>query len=75
MFGFEIVVVLAFLMVYVKAAEMERSSPLLLGGVSLAVSLVTFYALGWGLFAGILAQGMIYVGMTVRNMLRTPPPV
>jgi len=74
MLGLDLVVTLAFMIFYARVADMERLSPVLVGGLSLVVSILAFYVLGWGFFAGVLAQGTIFVGMTVRNMLRAAPP-
>ncbi len=65
-----IVIILAFVIFFCRAAESEDESAWVWGGLSVGVSAVTFFWLGCGLLGITLCQIGLFVGLTIHRMLR-----
>jgi uncharacterized membrane protein YfcA len=68
--GFGFVIMLCCAAFYYKIGEMERSSGLLWGAISLLLWLVASYFLGWGMPGCLLIQFGLFVGLTLWNVIR-----
>ena len=69
---FTILIIVACACAYYQVGEIEYRQGVILAGVSLVVSCLTFFWLGWGALASIGAQLAIFVALTVINLLRKP---
>jgi len=69
---FSVLIILAFATAYYRIGEFEYQKGFLLGAISILVSVVTFFALGWGKLASIGAQVSIFVVLIVINIFRKP---
>jgi hypothetical protein len=67
---FTILIVLACATAYYHIGETEYQKGFLVAAVSVLVSVITFYGLGWGWRSGVGAQVGIFVALTVINMCR-----
>jgi uncharacterized membrane protein YfcA len=65
-----ILIILMCATAYYRIGEYEYRKGVLLGAVSVLVSAVTFFVLGWGILACIGAQVGIFVVLTIINMFR-----
>ena len=70
MYYFSLLMILACVAAYYHIGETEYQKGFLLAAVSLLVSVVTFFWLGWGWLPNIGAQVGILVVLTVVNMCR-----
>ena len=70
MYYFSLLTILACAVAYYHIGETEYQKGFLLAAVSLLVSVVTFFWLGWGWLPNIGAQVGILVVLTVVNMCR-----
>ena len=57
---------------FYRAAEFENESPLLWTGLSVVISIVTFFVFHWGWPGCLLGQIGLFAGITVLRMLRKP---
>ena len=71
-YGFDTVVIIAFAIIYYKAADIENQSTLLWTGLSIAVSLATAI-LGLGLIALIIGQVLLFLAITLVRLLTSKP--
>jgi len=55
-----------------RAAEFENDSSLAWTGLSLVISAVTLFVLGWGWLGCLLGQAGLLLGITIFRMLRKP---
>ena len=55
-----------------RAAEFENDSSLAWTGLSLVISAVTLFVLGWGWLGCLLGQAGLLLGITVFRVLRKP---
>ena len=69
---FTILIIVACASAYYQVGEIEYRRGILVAGVSIAVSCLTFFWLGWGPLASIGAQLAIFVALTVINLFRKP---
>jgi hypothetical protein len=53
-----------------RAAEFENESSLVWTGLSVVISVVTFFFLHWGWLGCLLGQIGLFAGITVLRMLR-----
>ncbi|HEY1490512.1 MAG TPA: hypothetical protein VGF90_05685 [Verrucomicrobiae bacterium] len=67
-----IIVIIAFLIFFCRAAEFEDESAWIWGGLSVVVSAVTFLWLGCGWLGISLGQAGLFAGITIFRMLRKP---
>jgi membrane protein implicated in regulation of membrane protease activity len=58
-----------FAALYYKAADMEQKSGFLWGGISAVCWLITSAGLSWPLLGSIVVQGVLFVVMTILNVL------
>jgi hypothetical protein len=65
---FLLLVLLAFAIFFHRAAEFEDESSLIWSGLSLVISVVTMFWLGWGWLGIICGQGGLFVGITLFRM-------
>ena len=55
-----------------RAAEFENESSLVWTGLSVVISVVTLFVLGWGWLGCLLGQAGLLLGITIFRMLRKP---
>lgn len=67
-----IIIILAFVIFFCRAAEFEDESALIWGGLSVMISAVAFFGLGCGWFGISLGQIGLFVGITIFRILRKP---
>ena len=65
-----IVLCVASAVFFYRAAEFENESGLLWSAISLAISVATLFWLQWGWLGTLLAQGGLFVGITLFRMFR-----
>lgn len=65
-----IIVIIAFLIFFCRAAEFEDESAWIWGGLSVGVSAVTYLWLGCGWLGISLGQAGLFAGITIFRMLR-----
>jgi biotin transporter BioY len=54
-----------------RAAEFENESSLVWAGLSLVISVMTLFVLGWGWLGCLLGQAGLLLGITIFRMLRS----
>jgi hypothetical protein len=67
-----ILIIIAFVIFFCRAAEFEDESTLIWGGLSVAISAVTFFWLHCGWLGISLGQIGLFVGITIFRILRKP---
>jgi hypothetical protein len=67
-----IVILIVFAVFFYRAGESEGVSGALWAGLSVAISFAVWQWLRWGLFAMILGQVALFVGIGIVRMLRDP---
>jgi hypothetical protein len=65
-----ILVIVAFVVFFCRAAESEDESPLIWGGLSAVISAVAFFWLGCGWLGISLGQIGLFAGITIVRILR-----
>ena len=55
-----------------RAAEFENESSLLWTGLSVVISAMTLFVLGWGWLGCLLGQAGLLLGITIFRILRKP---
>jgi biotin transporter BioY len=55
-----------------RAAEFENESSLVWIGLSVVISVMTFFVLGWGWLGCLLGQAGLLLGITIFRILRKP---
>ena len=65
-----ILIIIAFVVFFCRAAESEDESPLIWGGLSATISALLFFWLGCGWLGISLGQIGLFVGITIFRMLR-----
>ena len=55
-----------------RAAEFENESSLVWTGLSVMISAVTLFVLGWGWMGCLLGQAGLLLGITIVRVLRKP---
>lgn len=67
-----IIIILAFAIFFLRAAEFEDASGFLWAGLSLLVSALTWFVFHWGWLGAVLGQAGLFAGITIFRMLRKP---
>jgi predicted branched-subunit amino acid permease len=67
-YGLDTIVIIAFAIIYYKAAQIENASTILWTGLSIIVSLV-IRIIGMGLLAIIIGQVLLYLAITLVRLL------
>jgi hypothetical protein len=67
-----ILIIIAFIIFFCRAVEFEDESTLIWGGLSVAISAVTFFWLHCGWLGISLGQIGLFVGITIFRILRKP---
>jgi hypothetical protein len=67
---FEIMVIVACAIFFHRAAEFENESSLVWTGLSLVISVVTFFVFHWGWLGCLLGQAGLFAGITTFRVLR-----
>jgi hypothetical protein len=65
-----ILIIIAFVIFFCRAAEFEDESTLIWGGLSVTISAVTFFWLHCGWLGISLGQAGLFVGITIFRILR-----
>ena len=69
-YSFNFILLIASAIFYYRAAESEGSSCPLWTGLSILISVLIWWVLGWGLLAMLLGQVGLFVGITVVRTMR-----
>jgi hypothetical protein len=69
---FAIMMIVACAIFFHRAAEFEDESSLLWTGLSVLVSIVSFFAFHWGWLGCLLGQVGLFAGITIFRILRKP---
>lgn len=59
-----------FAVFFYRAAEFEDAPSLVWSGLSVIISVATLFWLHWGLLGAILAQGGLFIGITLVRIFR-----
>ena len=68
--SFPLVFLVVFAIFFYRAGEFEGGPSLMWAVLSVAVSLVTWRWLGWGLFSMVLGQVALFVGIAIVRVIR-----
>jgi hypothetical protein len=67
-----IIIILAFMVFFCRAAEFDDESPLIWGGLSVGISALAFFWLHCGWLGISLGQAGLFAGITIVRILRKP---
>lgn len=67
-----ILFIVGFAIIYLRAAESEGESGFLWAGLSVLISMLSFFWLGLGWIGAFLAQGALFLGIGVYRAMRKP---
>ena len=67
-----ILMMVACVIFFHRAAEFENESSLVWTGLSLVISVMTLFVLGWGWLGCLLGQAGLLLGITIFRVLRKP---
>ena len=70
LYSWNFVLTVAFAIFFYRAGQFEHAPALLWAALSVAISLLVWLWLGWGMLAMILGQVGLFVGIGVFRMLR-----
>jgi len=70
MYYWKILIIIAFVIFFCRAAEFEDESTLIWGGLSVTISALAFFWLGCGWLGISLGQVGLFVGITIFRILR-----
>jgi hypothetical protein len=65
-----ILIIVLFAVFYHRAASFENESSLVWVGLSLLISVLTWFVFKWGMLISVLAQAGLFIGITTYRMLR-----
>jgi len=65
-----ILIIIAYVIFFCRAAEFEDESTLIWGGLSVTISAVAFFGLGCGWLGISIGQVGLFIGITIFRMLR-----
>jgi hypothetical protein len=65
-----ILIIIAFAVFFYRAAEFEDESVFIWCGLSVTISFITFFWLGWGWLGCSFGQAGLFVGITILRMFR-----
>lgn len=67
-----VLLIIAAAMLFYRIGDHDYGAGFLVAAISVAIGLVTLFVLGWGRFAFLGGQLLLFVGLTWYNLRRLP---